>query len=210
MLDINGFIEEVHANADAHGWWDDDRNTAEIMSLIHSEWSEALEEYRAGRPNVWHKCEAPIEVGSCCENCSRVCSKAVCEYALAKDYMNPKPEGVAIELIDGVIRIFDFAGEIGAQFEAVNTIAELLEYLDDETKKSICDYSVPEFVCVLHDTTSEAFRQSDLEHAISILMNAALMVMYWVLKNDLDPEKLLIEKHEYNKDRPYRHGNKLC
>jgi NTP pyrophosphatase (non-canonical NTP hydrolase) len=39
---------EVHANAKAKGFWDDDRNEGEIIALIHSELSEALEALRHG------------------------------------------------------------------------------------------------------------------------------------------------------------------
>lgn len=44
------FAKEVHQNAVDHGWYEAERSVAEIFALIHSEWSEALEEYRAGRP----------------------------------------------------------------------------------------------------------------------------------------------------------------
>jgi NTP pyrophosphatase (non-canonical NTP hydrolase) len=37
----------VHANADAHGWWDDP-NVSEKIALLHSELSELLEVRRDG------------------------------------------------------------------------------------------------------------------------------------------------------------------
>ena len=47
---INEFVQEVHQNAVAHGWWETERDPAEIIALIHSEWSEALENTaQAGR-----------------------------------------------------------------------------------------------------------------------------------------------------------------
>lgn len=42
--------EEVHANAVAHGWWEQDRNDGEMLALMHSELSEALEGLRYGNP----------------------------------------------------------------------------------------------------------------------------------------------------------------
>lgn len=49
---INEFMQEVHQNAVDHGFWEEERPIEEIISLIHSEWSETLEEYRADRPMV--------------------------------------------------------------------------------------------------------------------------------------------------------------
>ena len=42
-IDIKEFIKEVHENAKAHGWHDEQRTFGEIIALIHSELSEALE-----------------------------------------------------------------------------------------------------------------------------------------------------------------------
>jgi len=38
----------LHANSVAHGWWETSRPIPEILCLIHSEVSEALEAYRNG------------------------------------------------------------------------------------------------------------------------------------------------------------------
>jgi len=48
---INGFnaiSSEVHNNAISKGWWNEERNDGEIIALIHSELSEALEAMREG------------------------------------------------------------------------------------------------------------------------------------------------------------------
>jgi NTP pyrophosphatase (non-canonical NTP hydrolase) len=44
---INDKCQEVYANAKEKGWWDDpNRNTGELIALMHSELSEALEAER--------------------------------------------------------------------------------------------------------------------------------------------------------------------
>ncbi len=48
MLDLKEFAERVHQTAIDHGWWDEDRNDGELIALIHSELSEALEALRRG------------------------------------------------------------------------------------------------------------------------------------------------------------------
>lgn len=40
----------VHSIAQSKGWWDADRNDGELVALIHSEASEALEAMRHGNP----------------------------------------------------------------------------------------------------------------------------------------------------------------
>ena len=38
--------EKIHANAVLHGWWETPRTIPELLVLIHSEVSEALEAFR--------------------------------------------------------------------------------------------------------------------------------------------------------------------
>ena len=50
---ISAFYElanKVHENAVNKGWWEKERNDGEIISLMHSELSEALEAIRNGNP----------------------------------------------------------------------------------------------------------------------------------------------------------------
>jgi len=44
--DIDDFIKDCHAIAKVKGWWDEERNDGELIALMHSELSEALEAMR--------------------------------------------------------------------------------------------------------------------------------------------------------------------
>lgn len=82
-MKINQAVKDSFENAQLHGWHDSERSVGDLICLMHSELSEALEEHRNGK--------LPTET----------------YYNSAKPN---KPEGIPIELADCVIRIFDFCG----------------------------------------------------------------------------------------------------
>lgn len=188
-LDLNKMIKEIHDNAVAHGFWEGGRNLALTRALIHSEWSEALEEYRAGRPMFWRKCRAPLEIKSCCRYEGKCEEMEGCKFG--GDYIYPKPEGIAVELLDGVIRILDLMGDQGDQYEYGDGIPDrILEY-----------YDLPEIVDLLHAITVN-FPNPEF------MCRAVARTTRWLETQGVDWEALLLMKHEYNKSRPYLHGKK--
>jgi hypothetical protein len=75
--------------AEASGFHDVGRSFGDVVALIHSELSEALEEFREGRGEG------------------------------ETYYRNGKPEGVGVEMADAVIRIMDWAEGAGVNLEAL-------------------------------------------------------------------------------------------
>jgi len=59
---INDFIKECNRIAKSKGWWEDERNDGELIALMHSELSEALEAMR----NHGKKEELAEELADCC------------------------------------------------------------------------------------------------------------------------------------------------
>lgn len=195
-MNLTEIAKEIHENAVAHGWWEEDRPGYEIIALIHSEWSEALEEYRAGRPMVWYavNCDCVI-----CKN-RPVMHNEICEGYECNE--NHKPEGIAVELIDGVIRILDYIA-----FRGRTPDLELSLY--EHMKPS----ELPELIAYLHDFTSRSWvtpYSDGLNIDVRILSINVKAVFDWIGRQGLDPLEILKKKHEYNKTRPYRHGGKVC
>lgn len=99
-MDIQEMVKKAHDNAVNHGFWDPPLDFGTAIALIHSELSEALEEKRAGRPDVWFKETNGFVVTD------------------PKEWRGEKPEGVAVELADAVIRIADLCGHLGIDLGA--------------------------------------------------------------------------------------------
>lgn len=206
---ISELAKEVHENAVAHGWWDDEREAPEIIALIHSEWSEALEEARAGRPMAYiivhdgwqgDPHEAIVERGQ--DGKYMYCGK---EYS-------GKPEGVAVELIDGCIRILDYMGKLEADLQEDGRASEVEGLYTDANVAKVPE-KLPELVAALHIYTAGSMMTRSF-HDLSIpdifpLLEGMAAALSWVKKQGLDPLAILLEKHAYNKTRPYKHGKKF-
>lgn len=97
---INDFAKQVHDNAVEHGWWEEERSIPEIIALCHSELSEALEEYRNGKPLAYF-----------------VDDVADKENINLAEWHGEKLEGIAVEMIDCIIRILDWCEHAGVDVE---------------------------------------------------------------------------------------------
>ena len=62
VMSIKDYIKKCHKTAKEKGWWDSERNEGEIIALMHSELSEALEAMR----NHLGKDAVAEELANCC------------------------------------------------------------------------------------------------------------------------------------------------
>lgn len=108
-MTLNEWAKEIHANAVSHGWWDEERSFGDIVALCHSELSEALEEYRSNRPMVWYACKEAEKEMPCNPKDETECRLYGADERCG--YRDGKPEGIAAEMIDCIIRILDWCGK---------------------------------------------------------------------------------------------------
>ena len=52
-MTLNDLAQRLRTNAVNKGFWENDRNFGEMLALIHSEVSEALEEHRPEKPAIY-------------------------------------------------------------------------------------------------------------------------------------------------------------
>jgi len=81
-MNLNELAQDVHQTSVDHGWWDTERNFGESLALIHSEVSEALEDWRRGL------------------------SLNAVQYEVLHGH-TPKPTGIPIEFADIIIRVLE-------------------------------------------------------------------------------------------------------
>ncbi|WFR63054.1 hypothetical protein P9222_00980 [Paenibacillus amylolyticus] len=110
---ISELVEAAHKNAESKGWWVRNPSFGETIALIHSEASEALEDFRNGKQptEMWY--EAKNFDGQIIERYTM----------LDADW---KPCGIPSELADIVIRVMDVCGHYGIDLE--KAIQEKMAY----------------------------------------------------------------------------------
>ena len=196
--EIRELSKDIHRNAVEHGWWDEERKPEELLALIHSEWSEALEEYRGHKPMVYANCGVPdYAVRSGCD--AFMDKKLMCDVSVHPEckYRLDKPEGVAVELIDGCIRILDCIAAMDEAFLDEVDAEEVQSVLPIENVK---DRPLPEVVAALHWYVSEAYirilpRMTDMRPVLVCLLEALVIAFSWITAEGHDPAAIMKLKH---------------
>lgn len=119
MKTISEIQTEVHNLAREKGWWDKPREDGTVLMLIVSELAEGLEELRANKPNEYYIAHDNISFDDIYVNKNSSLDLVRALVIEEKCNVKLKPEGLASELADAVIRIMDFAGYKGIDLEAM-------------------------------------------------------------------------------------------
>lgn len=189
---FNELEKEAHKISKEHGWWDKEPTFGSLIALMHSELSEALEEFRAGNrvrpgqptPMKYYSGRGYVatDVTECCK----------------------KPEGIAVELADCIIRILDWAGR-----KEVDVDYYIKTMKENRYHESVIDDDFGDFISVCHSVLSNAYVQEDEIRRNMCLCLEIVYIMDWAKHEGVDMDAIIREKMEYNKTRPYRHGGKI-
>lgn len=128
-MSLNELAKQINKTAREHGFWEADRNFGEMLALIHSEVSEALEEHRSGNPNVWYlhdKSCRLVEENPAINMFKSTWNEPTCSCI-------PKPEGTAVELADALIRILDTMHSLDVDIDKV--VSHKMQYNDSRPYK---------------------------------------------------------------------------
>lgn len=182
-MDVSEAMKEVYQWAHTKGWEPDaDRPFADACALIHSEVSEALEAYR-----TWKFDDPTIQ-----------------RTATGNYYYLPgepiKPEGVASELADVLIRLLHYCK---AYSLALNTEFPLPEFSPAVSFGTEC--------ALMHAAISGAFvcyEVDDVGGAEIYLSRLYALLCYSCQVHDFSLWDEYRRKMDYNKTRAYRHGNR--
>lgn len=183
-MSIDELIERSHAMAVEKGWWDgEERSVVDQVNNFHAEISEAWEEYRAGRMDVWwgdHGFPVPNE--------------GVEDASMIADEF--KPEGFWVEIADLCIRLADTMGAYGWQAESIE--------LAPPQSLPLLIHKLHTFVCDLMEADVPDWHMS-AEVQVNVIVAVCLSA---AAKQGIDLLSICEMKMAYNATRPHRHGGK--
>lgn len=120
---------------------------------------------------------------------------------------NGKPEGAAVELIDCVIRILDYVGSKDKDVQDIFT-EHYIQKVGANGKTKVISYTV----ALMHNWISRAWVHGEKkrhEKEMKLLADVVAMIYFWIGERGINPYEVLKRKHEYNKNRPHKHGKKF-
>lgn len=198
MNNISQLVQAAYQNAVNKGWWEEPRTYGELIALVHSEVSEALEDYRTPgiKPSdVWYE---------------RTLAPGVVAKREEQKEATDKPCGIPSELADICIRIFDIAGKYGWE-KSLETAYRWLSRHEKREKWTAAPFGGK--LSIIHAELSKSLEELDyndntggaINHLAAVLVEVELVAQEY----GIDLERAIAEKMAYNATRPHRHGGKV-
>lgn len=202
-MTIEELIERSHAMAISKGWWPngvEGRSVVDQVNNFHAEISEAWEEYRRGRMELWWSLKSKAGCGSVVFGMTKSQQEASDLSDADMLQENNKPEGFWIEIADLCIRLADTMGAYGWRSTDVTFVA-------NPTKAD----AVPRFIATLHVCISDMYDNASAawtENAQGVICETLAVCRAFAEINGVDLLALCELKMAYNATRSHRHGGK--
>ena len=181
-MTINELIEKAHSQAKSMGWWDQPRNTGELLMLIVSECGEALEAHRGGMVSHLGNTEL-LHIGV--SGGSLVLDKDM----WVDEFRSKLKDHMADELADIVIRIADYMGHMGHVFGDYDLSKKM-----EVRNVGECLLQITSFICSARSGSMAS-------------LDAAILGVFWIANaRSIDLDRHIQLKLAYNRTRGTRHG----
>jgi len=194
---IKELSKEIHEGNAKRGFWDDERSLSEVLILIRTEMSEAVESDRKGiRFNLPFNKED-----------ERITRQELYKYrTIDNEEFNPihfktyVKDTVEDELADVIIRILDLPSSPVKEVDWV----KFFSYYNYWDSKKI---SIPFSIYSLAEWFNYYMPYS-FDYDIEQLSHSLVFVLNYCKGNNIDIWWHVREKLKYNATRPYKHGKK--
>ena len=202
-MNLADLQREAHAITKDHGWWDEERTFGDLIALVHSELSAALEAYRERELEAYTPPDDVIgQPGKLGTTRQPHPCPGVGGYVNVK--VSTKPEGVVYELADVVIRVADMAEWYGEDLQWAYDRAYDIA-LGAATQDEPDGFG--DWITTLHQTLSTAWIWRFSTQVVplgALVCGVCLMAAHY----GIDLDAAIEAKMEYNRSRSYRHGGK--
>jgi len=207
---LNEMRDKIYKNAVNHGWHEGERSIDEYCALFHSEVSEFFEEFRLPEPKALYFDTTHYNISILDKNGMRKADEAEkidnilsMEYKWNnfKEIAKYKPLGYGIELADLVIRLLDFCGEKGIDFNNLNP------------KRNKCSNDIFYIVNILHSAINylrfSGYSCTPISRYGGIILQIIPYCLSIADKYNFDLNEMIRIKHKYNLTRPVKHGKRF-
>lgn len=190
-MDFDKAIQETHKIAKEKGWWETERSPKELLTLVHSEISEATEEARSDRPPIYQY--------------SYLDPKRPQRIELGDPYWERGAPvyGEAVEIMDASIRVMDLLGSLETP-QIFKKNRERVFTLGSEIRKE----NPLEVYFIFHDMISKSYQFSRNTVDSRILCSFLVATEEYFSVRNWSFDFVYQAKKSYNEKREYRHGGK--
>lgn len=119
---------------------------------------------------------------------------------------NGKPEGIPSEMADIIIRVIDICGkyDIKIDEDIVSRVRRISEEYKEQLDRKFRSFG--DTIAQIHQGITIWYENGLYSGRVADIIAVILGMSF---HQGIDIEKAIIEKHEFNKTRPYKHGGKL-